>query len=184
VNEEPTDTALMERVRASDAEAFRVLFFRYQPAVYRQALFHLGDANQAHDVVQETFLRIWERRGALRPELSFPGLAMRTGGNICLDILRRKGTHSRLKGDLPPPEPSAGDDPEQALRIKVIETELARVVTTRLPERARMAFVLCRLEGKSYRDAAEILGITEKTIENHMNAALKVIRKELQHLLL
>jgi RNA polymerase sigma-70 factor, ECF subfamily len=183
VNEQPTDTDLTERVRTSDADAFRLLFFRHQPAVFRQALFHLGDAEQAKDVVQETFLRIWERRASLQPDLSFLGLALRTGGNICLDILRRRGTHNRLKGELPPPEPSAGDDPEQALRLKVIESELARVVATRLPERARMAFVLCRLEGKSYRDAAQILGISEKTVENHMAGALKVIRKALKHLL-
>jgi RNA polymerase sigma-70 factor (ECF subfamily) len=127
-------------------------------------------------------MRIWENRAALRPELSFLGLALRIGGNISLDALRRKGTHRRLEGDLPLPQVSEGDDPEQALRLRLLESELSRVVATKLAERARLVFVLCRLEGKTYREAAAILRITEKTVENHMNAALKVIRKELRYI--
>jgi RNA polymerase sigma factor (sigma-70 family) len=182
VTDQLSDSELADHLRGSDREAFRILFFRHQPAVYRQALFQLGDADQAHDVVQETFLRIWERRTTLRPELSLLGLALRIGGNIGLDAIRLKGTHRRLEGDLPLPAQSAGDDPEQALRLKQLESELARVVTTKLAERARMVFTLCRLEGKSYREAGAILGIAEKTVENHMNAALRIIRKELHHI--
>jgi RNA polymerase sigma-70 factor (ECF subfamily) len=182
VADQITDSMLMERVRDSDRDAFRTLFFRHQPAVYRQALFHLGDADQAHDVVQETFLRIWEKRTELRPELSFLGLVLRVGGNIGLDAIRRKSRHRKLEGDLPLPEISEGDDPEQSLRVKLLEAELRRVVATKLAGRAGLVFVLCRLEEKTYREAAAILGITEKTVENHMNAALRVIRKELRHI--
>ena len=80
-----TDPELLKRVRASDADAFRALFERYQPIVFRQVMYQLGESDAAHDVVQETFVRIWDHRRSLQPELSFAAYALRISANLVRD---------------------------------------------------------------------------------------------------
>jgi RNA polymerase sigma-70 factor (ECF subfamily) len=175
-----TDSELLERVRGSDSDAFRLLFERYQPIVFRQVMYQLHEADAAHDVVQETFVRIWDRRGSLRPGQSFLAYALRISGNLVRDAARHRAVREKHAGDVPPPARSEGDDPEEALALAMLEERIAGIVNTRLPERCREIFLLSRFEGKSHREIGELLGVSEKTVENQVNRALRVLRKRLQ----
>jgi RNA polymerase sigma-70 factor (ECF subfamily) len=174
-----TDAALLERVIASDAEAFRVLFERYQPIVFRQVRYQLGDSDAAHDIVQETFVRIWDCRRALRPELSVLAYALRISGNLLRDAARHRAVRERTALLLPPPAPSEGDDPEEALKRTMLEERIAAIVSMQLPARCREIFLLSRFEGKNNREIALLLGVSEKTVENQITRALRVLRRGL-----
>lgn len=175
-----TETQLLEGVRDSDLEAFRTLFERYQPMVFRHALFRTRDTDLAHDIVQETFIRIWEHRLSLRPQLSILGYALRISENLIRDAFRRRRTHQRLEAEIPPPTMSAGDDPGEALQLAMLQEKLVAVINDNLPERCRMIFLLSRFEGKSNREIADLLGLSVKTVENQVNHALKVLRKRMR----
>jgi len=177
-----TDPELLKRVRASDADAdaFRTLFERYQPIVFRQVMYQLGESDAAHDVVQETFVRIWDHRRSLQPELSFVAYALRISANLVRDAARHRAVRERTAHSVPPPELSEGDDPEEALTRAMLEERIARIVNARLPDRCREIFLLSRFEGKSHREIATLLGVTEKTIENQINRALRVLRRALR----
>jgi RNA polymerase sigma-70 factor (ECF subfamily) len=173
------ESELLERVRRSDVEAFRVLFARHQPSVFRFVLAHTRDADAAHDVVQETFVRIWDRRGSLQPELSLLALAFRIAMNLVRDDLRRKEARVRLSDRVPPPARPDGDDPLEQAQHALLAREVERILRDDLPEKCRAVFLLSRVEGMSNAEIASTLGIREKTVENHMTRALKTLRREL-----
>jgi RNA polymerase sigma-70 factor (ECF subfamily) len=175
-----TDSDLLERVRDSDAEAFRTLFDQYQPLVFRHVLYQTRDVDLAHDIVQESFLRIWERRASLKPHLSFVAYLFRISGNLVRDDIKHRNVQRKLEHAIPPPTPSEGDDPEEALRMATLKRELVNAVNVSLPEKCRTIFLLSRMEGKSNKQIAELLGIATKTVENQLHHALKVLRKRLR----
>jgi len=175
-----TDTQILEGVRDSNLEAFRTLFERYQPVVFRHALFRTRDTDLAHDIVQETFIRIWEHRLSLRPHLSILGYALRISENLIRDTFRRRKTRQRLEVEIPLPSMSVGDDPGEALQLAMLQEKLVAIINGGLPERCRMVFLLSRFEGKSNREIAGLLGLSVKTVENQINHALKVLRKKMR----
>jgi RNA polymerase sigma-70 factor, ECF subfamily len=170
---------LMERVKDSDTEAFRVLFDRYQPIMFRQVLFSTRQADPAHDIVQETFVRIWARRASLRPHQSFLALALSICHNLVLDSVKHRKVRERLEEEVPRPALSEGDDPYEALQRSLLEEQLSMVINENLGERCRTVFLLSRFEEMTHREIAELLGVSPKTVENQINHALKVLRRKL-----
>ncbi len=173
------DAELVERIRRSNIDAFRTLFERYQPVVFRDSLFRTRDSSLAHDIVQETFLRVWERRAFLRSHLSVLGYLLRISTNLVRDAARREQTHENLKGLVPQPSPSEGDNPEEALQLALLEERLSTIVNEQLPERCRAVFILSRIEGKSNQEIATLLRISVRTVEHQIGHALSAIRKAL-----
>jgi RNA polymerase sigma-70 factor, ECF subfamily len=174
-----TDMQLMEKVRDSDMEAFRVLFDRYQPILFRQALFQTRQHDLSHDIVQETFVRIWEHRSSLKPHRSFLALALSVCHNLVLDMVKHRKVRERLEADVPRPELSEGDDPHEAVQRTMLEEELARVLNDGLGDKCRTVFLLSRFERMKNQEIAELLGVSVKTVENQINHALKVLKKGL-----
>lgn len=177
MNEDEQD--LIRRVGQSDFEAFRELFNRHQPMVFRRALYLTRDADLSHDVVQETFARIWEIRHKLRKELSFLALAFRISRNLVLDSARHRKIEERSRDRIPKPARSEGDDPAEAVELSGLQESLRKVLNEDLGERCRTIFLLSRFERMSTREIAALLGIREKTVENQIATALKVLRRKL-----
>jgi len=179
VEDTSQDIALLTRVKDSDPDAFGELFRKYQPFVYRQVFFRVRDADTSHEIVQETFVRIWEHRTSLKPHLPFLALTLRVSRNLVRDLARHQSTRERLAQEIPAPSPSEGDDPAEALHLRILEQRIVEILNSRLGERCRTVFLLSRYEGKSHREIAEMLGITEKTVENQITRALNALRKGL-----
>ena len=176
----PSDSQLLERVRASDEEAFRLLFERYQPIVFRQALLEVRDTDLAHDIVQETFLRIWDRRSSLRTGHSVLGFALRIAHNLVRDAARHHEVRSRLAGDIPPPARPDSHDPSEALQAAMLHERILTVINEDLPERCREVFLLSRFEERDHDEIATLLGISPKTVANQIHLALSILRKRLR----
>jgi len=176
---ETSQQELLQRVRRSDTEAFRELFGRFQPVVFRRTLFQVRETDAAHDIVQETFVRIWNIRQQLKPELSFLALALRISENLIRDAARHRQIRERLRDSIPQPEHSEGDDPDEALKLSTLQERVREVLNEHLGERCRTVFLLSRFERMSNREIAEVLKIREKSVENQVSRALKILRKRL-----
>jgi RNA polymerase sigma-70 factor (ECF subfamily) len=170
---------LIRRAKEGDFAAFRELFDRFQPIVFRRILFQYRDEDAAHDIVQETFVRIWERRGTLKPHLSFLSLAFRISENLLRDSARHRQMRERVRDRVPPPAPSEGDDPAEALNLSTLQEKLRVTLNKDVPERCRTIFILSRFEKLSNREIAGLLGLREKTVENQISHALSILRKKL-----
>lgn len=174
-----SDEMLTERVRASDEAAFRLLFERYQPVLFRSMRAATGDNDDAHEIVQETFVRVWNRRASLRSDLPLLGYLFRIARNLIRDDAKHQAVRSRYESDVPPPERSETDDPERWLQVRLLEERLAAILRDALPDKCREVFVLSRVEGWTNAEIAEQLGISVKTVENQMTKALKIVRRAL-----
>ncbi len=167
------DVALMMRMSRGDSAALSVILERYWPALVRYATSVLGNRDDAEDVVQETFARLWERRDAWQVEGSVLPLLLRITRNSSLDGLRRRTARERVLARAP--RPLAPQTPE-----KVIEGDELRALVTSavdsLPERRREVLVLIRLHGLSRKEAAEILDLAPQTVANHLRLALTDVR--------
>lgn len=174
-----TDSELLEQIRNSDAEAFRTIFDRYQPLLYRKALFQTGQSDFAHDIVQETFIRIWLHRRSLKPQLSFLAYAFRISGNIIRDEARHRKTRQKVDPVLPPTGTSELDKPDESLQHDMLGERLQEILNRKLADRCRTVFILSRFEDKSHQEIAQLLGISVRTVEHQISHALKVIRRHL-----
>ena len=173
------DEQLIERLRLSDEDAFQLLFEKYQPILFRFVLQNLRDTELAHDIVQETFLRVWNTRTSLQPTLSFLAFLFRICRNLVRDQAKHRAVRIKFQTELHDGSPSVGDNPEEFLRLKILEEKLSEVITTKLPAKCQEIFLLSRIEGMSNKEISTYLGLSIKTVENQITRALKILRKHL-----
>lgn len=172
---EPGDEAraLAERIQRGDARAFR-RFFDASHAGLLRALRRRGlDAAAADDVAQQAYVWIWEHRDRIDPARALPGLLFRIG-------LTRALNHQRDAGrtdPLPDAEP-AGDPASDPAALADLRRALAQAVAA-LPARRRETFALCFTDGLSHREAAEVMGVSPRTVEHQMALALTAVRAAL-----
>jgi len=162
------DPALVGRVRLGDAAAFRILFDRYHAVLLFYAERHGISPEDAEDIVQAAFVYVWQHRERLDPEKSFRAYLYRIVHSRMLNHIRDGWKRDPLPEEWPAPvvhEASSADLGQQ------IQEALAR-----LPAGRRQVFTLVVLEGLKQREAAEVLGISPRTVENQLSAAVKTLR--------
>jgi RNA polymerase sigma-70 factor, ECF subfamily len=177
------ESHLIERLRESDREAFRILFEKYQPILFRSVVYTLQDADMAHDVVQETFVRVWNRRASLQPSLPLLGYLFRIGRNLALDLAKHRAVQRKLEADIPHSLRPSVDDPAESLHLSMLEERVAEVVRTKLPARCQEVFLLSRVEEMPNAEISKRLGISVKTVENQITRGLKILRRHLRRYL-
>ena len=166
-----------------DVEAFARLVHNHSGLVYRVALRILG-ANDAQDVSQEVWIRVWRNIKKFRGESAFSTWLYKITVNTCLSTLRREqNLATREFGNelsyLPIP-PNYEDDPESAALAKERREELLRALE-RVRSEHRAALVLRHMEGLSYAEVAEILDVPDGTAKGWVSrgrAALLVVLAE------
>jgi RNA polymerase sigma-70 factor (ECF subfamily) len=191
------DRTLIERAQAGDRSAFELLVQRYDRQVLRLALNVLGSPEDARDVYQEAFLKIYRNLGSFRFECAFYTWIYRIVTNICLDHLRRRRSHpeeqppvlrpvsfeERHDGDFFDRQQGTGahSDPER----EVLGHEIGRKVEAALEAlspRERMVFEMRHYQGMKLRDIGEALGTTEETAKNSLFRATRKLRTQLEGL--
>jgi RNA polymerase sigma-70 factor (ECF subfamily) len=173
------ESQLIERLRESDGEAFRLLFERYQPILFRSVVYTLQDADMAHDVVQETFVRVWTLRATLQSNLPLLGYLFRISRNLVLDFAKHQAVERKFEADVPLALPPSEDDPAESLHLSMLEERVAEVVRTKLPAKCREVFLLSRVEEMPNAEIGRHLGISVKTVENQITRGLKILRRHL-----
>ena len=169
---------MLEQVKDSDVEAFRRLFERYQPILFRQVFFQTSETDQAHDIVQQTFISVWEHRKSIRSHLSFLAYILRISRNLVYDAVKHQKIRDRIDVTLPPPSKSELDDPAEALHLAVLQEKITSIIND-LPWKCREIFLLSRFEGKTNQEIADSLQLSVRTVEHQISNALKVLRKHL-----
>lgn len=174
------DEELLTRVAAGDPAAVRALVARKLPRLLSLAGRMLGDAPEAEDVAQETFLRVWKQAPKWRPGGSarFDTWMHRVALNLCYDRLRRR---REIATDQPPERPDEGPGPERGLEA----TDTGRRVTLALqalPERQREAIVLCHYQELGNIEAAAVMGVSVEALESLLGRGRRALRAALADL--
>jgi len=175
----PADAAVAV---AGDEADFRVLFDTLYGALRRYACSLVDDMAAAEDLVQEAFVRLWDRRASLGSEIPREAYLYRTVRNLALNARRDQKTRQRLLADpavhdgagspsaLPGPDAHLDGD-ELAIRLSAYLADL--------PPRQREAIHLSRFDGLSHGDVAIAMGCSPRTVNNHLVAALSTLRRRL-----
>lgn len=157
-------------------EQFKELFDRYFDPIRRYLYYRSGDNQLSTDLAQDTFMKVWERGKLLHPERDY-GLLYKIAGDLFVSHIRRVRLSRDIFSEL---EFEVRDEgPEGELQYRELEENYKRVLA-RLPEKQRTVFMMSRMEELSYREIAEHLAISIKTVEKRMSAALVQMRKEIK----
>jgi len=173
------DDTLMMRTAAGDEVAFRQLVARWEQPVFAFLVHMLGSVDEAQDLAQDTFLKVYDQAHRYRPEGRFRSWLLRIAGNKARSVLRRRKVLRWVNFDPVSHDRAApGDDPGQTLE-RAETRQRVREAVAALPERQREAVVLKRFQGLSYKEIAEVLGTTVPAVESLLQRAAAILRREL-----
>ncbi len=174
---EPTDDFLLARAAAGDADAFGVLVRRHQKRLlgFARRLLPPGEADTAHDVVQEAFLRLWRGRTRYEARGRLVSLLLRIVRSVCVDWSR-----ARVVFDPSPEEAGgpAGGSPQSILEARDRHEAVWNALAA-LPFEQREVFVLSHFEGLRYHEIADVVGCPPGTVASRKHAAVQSLRKQL-----
>jgi RNA polymerase sigma-70 factor (ECF subfamily) len=190
---EQSDEELMVSCRAGRKEALEELFRRYQRPLYQFVYRHLHDREMASDVVQETFLRVYNHRKRYKPTARFSYWLYRIARNLCVDERRRYWNRnvtdaSSMTGedttttDYMEMQSTSGPDGADLLQEKEME-QIIRNAIEDLSEEQRQVMIMHKYQGMAYKDIAKVLGITTESVKQRAYRAHVRLREQLQHLL-
>jgi RNA polymerase sigma-70 factor (ECF subfamily) len=174
-----SDDDLVARVARADHDACRQLVDRHLRRVVGFATRVLGSSEEAEDVAQEVFTRVWTHAASWTPgRARFTTWLLRVALNLCLDRLGRR-REAPLDDGFDPPDPA----PTAAERLE--EADMRRLVTRAvdaLPERQRTALALCHYQGLSNIEAAEVMELSVEALESLLARARRTLRERLRPL--
>ncbi len=168
---------LLRCIRAGDEQAFRKLFEQYSSTVYSFSMKLTRRAEQAEEIVQDVFMKLWVRRESLDEIENFPAYLFTVTKHLALNILRQKAIESRAKAVLQQIQEGSHCETEETVVLRDYEQLLDRAIR-HLPPQQRVVYSLCRHEGLRYEEVAQRLKISRLTVKAHMHQALRTIKSQ------
>ncbi len=175
----PDEIELFELIKNGDEQAFETVFHHYYKSLCLFATQMLKDDTEAEEIVQDLFVKIWEKRNRINIESSVKNYLIRSVKNLCLNYIK----HNKIK-NLHTKNILSESDSELQDENNFIEVDLLQKIeecVDSLPDKRREIFRLSREEGLKYREIAEKLNISVKTVETQMGLAFKTLREKLKN---
>ena len=173
------DEALLPSVARGDPSAVRALVERKLPRLLGLAQRMLGDAQEAEDVAQEAFVRIWRQAPKWKPGVArFDTWLHRVALNLCYDRLRRRREVAQAE---PPERAYEGPAPDRGLQAQDVGRRVSAALQ-RLPKRQREAIVLCHYQEMGNIEAAAVMGVSVEALESLLGRGRRALRALLSDL--
>ncbi|MBK1440680.1 sigma-70 family RNA polymerase sigma factor [Parapedobacter sp. ISTM3] len=166
---------LLHRISNDDEVAFACLYRTYQPGMRFFFMRYVHAEALAEDLCQELFIKLWNNRKQLADVREFRPYLHVLARNLAVNALKRISVSQRALGELLIHYSGRQDAADRRLVDREYDMLLEEVLS-RLPQRSREVFNLCREQSKSYDEAAKALGVSRNAIKNHMVSTLKVLR--------
>jgi RNA polymerase sigma-70 factor (ECF subfamily) len=177
-----SDRDLLMSIRGGDEAALNELITRKTRPLLQLVLRMLGDMEEARDIVQVTFFKVWENRRKFDERWSPNTWIYRIASNLAIDHLRSRKCREKSQEPVRLHLRQAADSSAQRDFARLQQNEVAsifRELAVELTEKQRMAFMLREVEGLSSQEVAVILDCRESTVRNHLFNARRILRKEL-----
>jgi len=162
-----------------DLTAFEMLFRTFYQPLCNYAYTFTQDRDEAEEVLQSTFLSVWEKYNTLEIHTAMKPYLYAMVRNSCLNIIK----HEKIKQKHVQSEMVMAERSIESVTNTVLATELDERIQQaleKLPEQCRIIFKLSRFEELKYAEIAEHLNLSVKTVENQMGKALKIMREQLK----
>lgn len=169
---------LVKRLKEGDMKAFDILYRQYSERLYSFAFSILKNREDAKEIVQETFLKLWNKRMEIHPNQSLNAYLFTISHNISIDLIRKRLKDEKYAEYLKTHVTKEGTETENLFHFNELTYKLQEAIQ-QLPEQRMRIFQMSREEGLSHAEIAKKLNISVKTVENQINLALKSIRGKL-----
>lgn len=176
----------LHRLKNGDQYAFIYFYNAFKLPIYRKLLKMVQIEPLAEELTQDVFVRIWDKRELIDPEQSFKSYLYRIAQHILYDFYRKIAREERLQDEIRRFVVNEHNPTDEGLFLKETQHILDQAIAS-LSEQQRQIYILCKIEGKSYKEVALLLGISANTISTHMTRASKKIQEYMtryQHLIL
>ncbi len=177
------DRELIRRFKEGDRQAFTEIVSRYQKRVFKLAYGFFQDKDDAMEIVQETFMRVYEKIDRFDNESSFKNWVLRVAYNLCIDFYRKfksKKSYHREVYEFSQAQNPTDVEPEQQIDQQDFRQNLQESLAF-LSARQKMIFVLKHYNCLKYQEIANILDISVGTVKSLHHRAAKALKKKLAH---
>lgn len=173
-----SDSDLIHLLRQDDEQALSAIYYRYWDKMLSVALHRIDDIEDAKEIVQDIFFKLWERREALQLKYTLSTYLAAAVKYRVINLLDHRGRKRVKEAQLPDFTAGLEPSPEQYLLEQELMGQLEASVN-RLPEKCRIVFKMSREQSLTTKQIAAELEISERTVEAHIYKALKNIQSDL-----
>ena len=173
---------IISRCQQGDKEAFRWVVQTHQRMIFSLALKMLCDEEEAKDMVQETFIRVWQSIKGFDTQKTFSTWVYTIASRLCIDRLKRARKVVALPEDELVLRRFASDGDEQLSLENKEWVSIVRTLAESLSDKQRLVFTLCQLEGLPSAKVEQITGLDARQVKSNLYVARQTIRKRLNDL--
>ncbi|WP_278625008.1 RNA polymerase sigma-70 factor [Parabacteroides gordonii] len=170
-----TDTELVNLLIRDNETAFSELYVRYKDKLHYFCLSLLKSEEETNDIVQEIFIRLWESRIFINPDLSFSSFLYTIARNRILNYFRDMDIDAKAKSILAQNKPVEEDVIESNLIYTEYQNILKEAIEQLSPQRKKI-FNMSRMDNLTHKEIAEQLGISVNTVQEHISESLRFIK--------
>jgi len=175
-----SDPELAQGIRESNKGAYQELFDRYAPRIYHFSVSYLKCRADAEELVQEVFLKIWEKRETLDHTKNFKAFIFKIAVNTIYDFIRKKNMETAFADFARSNFEKTSDQTWHTVIFDEMTENLSRLIS-KLPEQQRNIFLLSKEEGLSNDKIAEKLNLSKRTVENHLYRAVTFLKEHFHY---
>jgi RNA polymerase sigma-70 factor (family 1) len=166
---------LLIQLRNGNERAFNYFYERHSLIIYRKIKKMVKVDTLADELMQDVFVRLWDKRHLIDPEKSLKAYLFLIAQNMVYDFYRKLGREERLQSEVAATFSELYQHTEEEVILKET-TAILNEAIEHLPAQQKLVFRMCKLEGKSYQQVSEELGISTSTINQHIVRATKSIK--------
>ncbi|MFW5830906.1 MAG: RNA polymerase sigma-70 factor [Prolixibacteraceae bacterium] len=170
---------LLRKIKKGDERAFEEVFHCYYQNLCVFAAKIIQDDTAAEEIVQDLFVKIWEKHNEIEIKSSLKNYLIRSTKNQCLNYIKHNKIKEKHAKIMFSEKESASTGRDDFIEIDLME-EIEKSINS-LPKKRQEVFRLSREEGLKYREIAEKLGVSVKTVETQMGLAIKTLREKLKN---
>lgn len=172
------DIELVEKLQKGDINAFDLIYEKYSGKLYAFGLKYLRSAEEAEELVQSVFLKLWENHKILKKESSFKSFIFTIAYNDICKLFRKRKYSKEYVKEILYEGTQTYSQYEEGIDYKSVLTQVQKIIDL-LPEKQRTIFLKSKFEGKSTKEISAEIGLLPGTIDNSISKSLKFIRNRL-----
>ncbi len=172
------DNKLTTLLKQGDQQAFAVLYHRFSQRIYTNLRKLLKNDILAEEFLQDVFVKVWEKREQLNYEISFRAYLYRISENLVRDFFRKAARDQQMISKLIKAATELSADLHDDYILKEEKSLFSKAIES-LPPKRKKIYTLCKIEGRSYDEVSQLLGISITTINDHIVKATKSIQKHI-----
>lgn len=172
------DIELVDKLQKGDVDAFDLIYNKYSGKLYAFGLKYLRSKDEAEELVQSVFLKLWENHRILKKEASFKSFLFTIAYNDICKLFRKRKYKQEYINKILLEGTHASSQSEEDIDYKSVLVHIQKIIDL-LPEKQRTIFLKSKFEGKSTKEISSEIGLSPGTIDNSISRSLKFIRSRL-----